>query len=57
MVNTMMGNWHIALKEPWANFELLCIEGIGINGNDVDVKLVAKNILTVKHHGGSLLHH
>ena len=45
MVNTT-GNWHITLKEG-ANIELLCNEGIGINGNDVEVKLVARNILTV----------
>ena len=49
MVNTT-GNWHITLKEG-INLENLCLNGIGINGNDIEVKLVARNILTVSFMG------
>ena len=49
MVNTT-GNWHITLKED-VNVEDLCYNGIGLNGNNVECKLVARNIHTVSFMG------
>jgi hypothetical protein len=49
LVNTT-GNWHVTVKDD-VNLEDLCINGIGLNGEDVECKLIARKIVTVSFMG------